>query len=188
MDQFVHQYGYWAVLLGTIMEGETVLIAAGVAAKLKMLDIRIVIACAAAGGFLGDQLFFAVGHHLGAAWFERHPKWDRKIHRIRDLVRRHENWLIVCCRFMYGMRILTPAVLGTCRVPRLKFMVLNAIGACVWGALFGTLGYLLGLTAQRWAEQIKAQFHWVILGALVLMVLGFAGYILRNRLRSKRRQ
>lgn len=188
MDQLVHQYGYWAVLLGTIMEGETVLIAGGVAAKLELLNIWLVIGCAALGGFVGDQLFFAIGHRLGAAWFDRHPRWNRKIHRIRELVRRHENWLIVCCRFMYGMRILTPAVLGTCRVPRTKFMVLNAIGACVWGALFGTIGYLLGLTAQRWAQQIKAQFHWVILGALILVALGFAVHLLRYWLRAKRRR
>jgi len=180
MDQLVHQYGYWAVLVGTVMEGETVLIAGGVAAKLGMLDIRLVIACAAAGGFIGDQLFFAIGHQLGAAWFDAHPKWNRKIHRIRELVRRHENWLIVCCRFMYGMRILTPAVLGTCRVPRLKFLVLNAIGACVWGALFGTIGYLLGVTAQHWAEQIKAQFHWVMLGALLLAVAGLVWHLRRR--------
>lgn len=181
MDQLVHQYGYWAVLLGTIMEGETVLIAGGVAAKLGMLNIWIVIACAAVGGFVGDQLFFAVGHHLGASWFDRHPKWNRKIHRIRELVRRHENWLIVFCRFMYGMRILTPAVLGTCRVPRLKFIVLNAMGACVWGALFGTLGYLLGLTAQRWLRHFQDQFHWLVIGLAVLAAGALIWYLRRRK-------
>jgi len=43
LEDFLNSYGYAAVLAGTFLEGETILILAGIAAKMGYLDLRWVI-------------------------------------------------------------------------------------------------------------------------------------------------
>lgn len=47
-------HGYWALALGAFLEGETILVLAGVAAHRGYLDLRLVILVAFAGSLLGD--------------------------------------------------------------------------------------------------------------------------------------
>lgn len=54
-------YGYWAVALGCLLEGETVLLLAGFAAHRGYLQWPVVVAVAAAAGFAGDMAFFLLG-------------------------------------------------------------------------------------------------------------------------------
>ena len=59
--QFVTQYGYWAVVLGGLVEGETLLILAGFAARLGHLDLLAVMAVGAFMGAFSDVLLFSLG-------------------------------------------------------------------------------------------------------------------------------
>src|SRR5262245_1845677 len=67
-------YGYSVVVVGTVLEGETILALAGLAAHRGYLALPWVIAAAAAGGFLGDQIYFFVGRFYGPRVLARFPK------------------------------------------------------------------------------------------------------------------
>lgn len=54
----IQTYGYPAILTGTIVEGETVLMLAGMFASLGYLDLPLVILMAILGSYGGDQFFF----------------------------------------------------------------------------------------------------------------------------------
>ena len=58
MEHLIDTYGYWAVLLATFPEGETILVIAGFAAHQGYLTLMPVILAAFAGSLCGDQLFF----------------------------------------------------------------------------------------------------------------------------------
>jgi hypothetical protein len=60
MQQWIETYGYWAVFLGGIFEGETVLIVAGYAISQGYLQVVPTFLLAAAGGFLGDFAYYSV--------------------------------------------------------------------------------------------------------------------------------
>ena len=47
--QLIQSYGYWAILAGTFLEGETILVLAGFAAHLGYLQLPWVILAAFAG-------------------------------------------------------------------------------------------------------------------------------------------
>ena len=74
LQQLIEQYGYLAVLVGALLEGETILLIAGFAAHRGYLDLGAVIAVAAVGGFLGDQVFFWLGRLRGSSVLARWPK------------------------------------------------------------------------------------------------------------------
>jgi membrane protein DedA with SNARE-associated domain len=54
-ESLIQDYGYLAILIITFIEGETIVILAGVAAHLNFLDINWVIVTAIIGSFAGDQ-------------------------------------------------------------------------------------------------------------------------------------
>src|ERR1041384_3591968 len=58
MDDLIGQIGYVAILIGTFLEGESVLALGGVAAAYGYLTFWKVIAVGATGAFLGDQCCF----------------------------------------------------------------------------------------------------------------------------------
>ena len=50
LQQFLHDFGYFALFLGTFFEGETILVLAGFLASRGYLDIYLVMLTAASGG------------------------------------------------------------------------------------------------------------------------------------------
>ena len=66
MDQnVITGLGYLAILTGTVIEGETVLIAAGFAAQRGYLSLPLVLLAAWVGAASGDHFFFALGRCKG---------------------------------------------------------------------------------------------------------------------------
>ena len=66
LETMIATYGYGAVLVGTFLEGETVVLLGGFAAHRGYLDLPWVIAVAFAGSLLGDQLYFYLGRRHSA--------------------------------------------------------------------------------------------------------------------------
>jgi membrane protein DedA with SNARE-associated domain len=52
--------------------------------------------------------------------------------------------IILGFRFLYGLRTVTPFVIGMSRVPIVEFVLLNVIGAAIWAIVIGVLGYVFG--------------------------------------------
>ena len=75
LESLLASYGYPIVLLGTFLEGETVMVLAGVAAHMGYLSLDWVIACGFCGTYIGDQLYFYLGRKHGKTMLARHPAW-----------------------------------------------------------------------------------------------------------------
>ena len=65
LESLLSTYGYPILLIGTFLEGETVLILGGFFAHLGYLSLNWVIVCGLCGTLFGDQLFFLIGRHHG---------------------------------------------------------------------------------------------------------------------------
>lgn len=171
----VARYGYLAVFLGTLAEGETVLVAAGFAAHRGLLDWRLVMLVAMIGGTLGDQLAFLLGRWQGEALLRRFPALARHEPRIRRLLARYDAILIVTVRFLYGLRIAGPAILGSYGLPPLRFAAFNAIGAGLWAVIVTAAGYLFGITIGALLGDLE-QSEGIIIVAIIALggIVAFA--------------
>lgn len=174
----VQQYGYPAVFAGSLLEGETVLALAGLAAHRGYLALHWVVALGALGGFLGDQIYFALGRRYGERLVERWPRLAAPLARAAPLVERHGAWLVVGVRFMYGLRIAGPVALGMSRIGWLRFAGFNLLGAALWAPLFAGAGYLLGDALEGVLGDFKRIEHWVF---AALAVLGLAAWLALRR-------
>jgi len=143
-ELIIGNYGYFALLVGTFIEGETILILGGFAAHLGYLYLPWVILVAFIGTLSGDQLFFYLGRRHSRFVLDKHPAWQSRLDRVQKLFERYQTLLILGFRFLYGLRTVTPFVLGRSGVSPTYFFLLNTLSALVWSVAVGIGGYLFG--------------------------------------------
>lgn len=169
----IEQYGYLALFIGTFLEGETILLLAGFAAQSPQfgLDLRYVILFAFAGSLAGDQTAFFVGRHFGRRLIQKSEKWRMRAERVHTMLKKYHEILILSFRFFYGLRNLTPFVLGTADITVHKFFFLNAIGAAVWAMVFALVGYAFGSILESVLMRVLDDVHHAELAILGLAVV-----------------
>ena len=184
LSDLIDTYGYWAVFGWTLLEGESLLALAGLAAQQGYLDLHKVILVAIAGSFLGDQGWFFLGRYQGPKFLARHPNFAPRVARAHELLERYQTPLILGVRFLYGLRAVLPFVIGMSRISTLKFQVLNFIGAVIWSATIAGAGYLFGNAIEYIIGDIQ-RYEKYILAAVAVGVL--VAWWISRRYPSRRR-
>lgn len=178
ISAFVVSYGYLAVFLGTLLEGETILLSAGFAASRGLLHWPLVAAVAFVGATLGDQIAFLLGRWRGASLIARFPALALRAPRVHALLERHDVLLILSLRFLYGLRIAGPVILGTSGVSILRFALFNMLGAAIWAVLVAGAGYYFGVALTAAVADIKRIEAVILIG---IPVVGFVVWLWRRR-------
>ena len=149
-------YGYVAVFFFIAIEstgipfpGETMLITAAIyAGHMHRLNIVLVIAAAAAGAIIGDNLGYAVGHWGGYRLLRRYGRYirlhEKRLKLGQYLFLQHGGKVVFFGRFISILRTYAAFLAGTNRMPWWRFLVFNAAGGIVWATVFGTGAYVLG--------------------------------------------
>jgi membrane protein DedA with SNARE-associated domain len=176
------QYGLLVLAIGCLLEGETVLVLAGLATHEGMLHLPQVFIVAVVFGWLGDQIFFWLGRWKGDAILLRFPSWARQKPRLDKWIHKYHAPVIIMVRFMYGLRAAGPVLIGHSGLCPWKFALYNAIGALIWASIFITLGWVFGQAAENILSQINHWGHYVFyVGAVVILVIGFAIWLVNRR-------
>jgi len=183
IEDLVRHYGYVAVLIGTLLEGETVVIVAGFAAHRGYLRLPLVMAFAFTGSFATDQVLFHLGRRYGRRILERRTAWHARVVRVHRLFESRPTAFMFGFRFLYGLRIVSPILLGTSAVSGTKFLVVNAAGAAIWAAAFSGAGYVFGATLEAMLGRIERYERIVFIGILVAGAVLWAihRFLLRSR-------
>lgn len=171
VTELVSHYGYFAVAIGCLLEGETVLLTAGFAAHRGMLGLWPVLGIAFVASALGDQIFFQLGRHQGARLKARFPALARAAPRIDELLTRYHTPLILGIRFMVGLRVAGPILIGSAGIAPLRFTLLNLCGAAVWACVIGLAGYTFGAVIETFLGDLRHLEEWILLALLVIVPL-----------------
>ena len=182
IDTLIRDYGYWAILVVNMFEGETIVLLAGAAAHFGYLELSWVMASGLAGCVAGDQLWYFLGRCWGPRIIAMRRSWQERAEGVHRRLRRHQNLLIFTFRFYYGLRAVIPFAIGSARVPALRFCTLNFASAVLWTVVFAFTGYFLGGAAER----VVADHRYVpyAIGASVALLFAVF-YALRMRHRSR---
>ncbi|MDR2050383.1 MAG: DedA family protein [Deltaproteobacteria bacterium] len=177
MQQLLLKYGYLVILGWTFLEGETIVIIAGFLAQKDLLNPWLIALCAFAGSFCSDQVMFALGKYKGRNILRRFKNLEKKSEKVRRIMLKYEIPLILGFRFVYGVRNITPVLLGVSGVSHLKFFLLNMLGASVWALCFTFGGYYFGHLFSKYTKNIAHAEAWLI-GFILCVVLVF--FLLRR--------
>ena len=184
IESLIDTYGYMAILIGTFLEGETVLVLGGFAAHRGYLTLQWVILAAFIGSLFGDQLFFFLGRRHSQAILAKRPSWKARVDRSQKLLERFHTPFILIFRFLYGLRTVAPFMIGMSSVSTVRFLLLNAVGAFAWAVAVGVGGYLFGNALEIVIGDIK-HYEVYFFGLIALIgVLIWSLYFYRRR-RSK---
>jgi membrane protein DedA with SNARE-associated domain len=161
MQPLVAQHGYWVVFLIVMLEsagvplpGETVLVLASVyAGATGELDLSLVIACAAAGAIIGDNIGFWVGRTWGTKFLLRYGKFIRlpeeRLKLGQYLFEKHGGKIVFFGRFFAFLRVLAALLAGANNYRWPPFLFFNAAGGIVWALVFGIGAFVFGDSIHR---------------------------------------
>jgi len=167
MDDVIIQLGYVAIFVGTFLEGESILALGGLAAEHGYLSFPVVVAVAVLGGFLGDQFFFFVGRRYGDRVLVRFPFVSAKALRVQALLRRWDILAVILIRFLYGLRIAGPIVIGSCGIAPWRLALFNFIGALIWAPLVAGIGYVAGQALGEWVGRLQQIEIFLVMAAVL---------------------
>ena len=176
IEGIIVSYGYAAIFLIVMLEsagvplpGETTLVGAAIFAGTRhTLQIEFVIAAAAAGAILGDNIGFWVGREVGDRVLD---KWghliglDKRKRLLGEyLFARHGGKIVFFGRFVALLRAYAALLAGVNHLPPLRFFTFNAAGGIIWATIFGLGGYFLGKSIQN----IAGPIGWAALAGAVI--------------------
>ena len=167
LEHIITQFGYPALIIGLLLEGETVLVLASFMAHRGYLELPWVILIGFLVTFASDQFFFWLGRTKGTQFLERRSTWKPNVDKAKHLLHRNTNLLFIGFRFMYGLRTVMPFVFGLSKFDPKRFALLNSIGAFLWALIFGIAGYLFGQLIEVILEDVGKYEHWIALGILI---------------------
>jgi membrane protein DedA with SNARE-associated domain len=194
VEEWLQSYGaiavYIAVLFGSFVEGESViLLASALAYKYDQISLTTLMAVAFLGSLCADQLMFFVGRHYGPRIIESRKSWKQASTRVFYHLHKHSTLFILGFRFIYGIRVASPIIIGAAGIGVKRFAILNVIAAFIWSVISNLGGYLIGyFFADRIVEFIyqigRYQLYAVSGIAIVAALIGL--YFLYKKRRPEK--
>jgi membrane protein DedA with SNARE-associated domain len=194
--------GYPAVTIFVMIEssgipfpGETMLLLASFYAAVDPslhLQIPIVIACAALGAIVGDNVGYYVGRTGGRAFVMRFGRYlflkPSHLERAEKFFAKHGDKTVFFGRFIAVLRAWAAFLAGVNHMHWRTFLIYNAAGGIIWATIYGLLGFYAGRIFHDnfgAVEQLARNLSWggaaiLILVALIILSL----YYIRRKRRA----
>jgi len=185
LEKLIETHGYWLVAADSLLEGQLILVLAGFAAYRGYLLFFAVLGIAAVAGFLGNQFYFWLGRRHGPAVLARWSSIALQSDRVFRLIDRYPVVLIIGLRFIYGLRIAGPVVIGMSPISGSRFALLNGLGAGLWASVVTGIGWEFGHAAEFVVGKIGYLAMWLMLGLAVAGVVMWWTKRKRNMLRGR---
>jgi membrane-associated protein len=181
---FVIVFCETGLVVTPVLPGDSLLFAVGALAyrpeshlSLTLLLILLIVAAV-----LGDAVNYWIGFRLGPKVFRsEHSRLFSKKHLLRtqQFYEKYGGKTIIVARFIPIIRTFAPFVAGIGKMEYRHFACFNVVGGVAWVAVFLVGGYKLG-------ETFKDQFHYVVLGIVVVSVMPLViEFILARRRRTR---
>ncbi len=145
----VAQYGYLAVFVSTLLEGEAMVLVAAALVSAGMMHAGGVVLAAAAGAFAGHLAFFAIGRRWGMRLIRAFPSLHRHYPRANFVMDRHAAWSVFIFQYLYGMRLISALLFGCSTLSWPRFMFLQILNCLSWAALVFAIGSGLSWLGAR---------------------------------------
>jgi membrane-associated protein len=131
---------------------ETAVIVCGIQAGRGQLSLEAVIAVAALGAFLGDNLSYAVGRYAGQPAVRRFFSGEKAQERLqwaRTFLTERGSYVLIVARFVPGGRTAATFTSGLVHLTWMtRFVPFVLIAAIFWATFGALLGYLGGRTFE----------------------------------------
>ncbi|WP_245668237.1 DedA family protein [Acinetobacter gandensis] len=170
----IQHYGYIAIFIGTLFEGETVLMIGAYAVHQHILHFPMLIAVAILGSFIGDQFYYQMGAHYGQKLIQSNAEFAQKFDRASQFIERYPILTILFMRFAWGFRTILPIAVGVRAYPVWKYVLINLVACFIWAMLVATIGFQISHYLHLfWAKMLPYHQEIYIVIAVLLCIVFF---------------
>jgi membrane protein DedA with SNARE-associated domain len=177
-----------------MIEGETIILGASALAATGYLSIAKIWSIAFLSTLFVDQSLFHFGIYIRKnpkqSFKEKFPKLYDKSTRAMALFKKHDILFILMFRFIYGIRTISPVVIGICGSPPRRFIPLNCIAALIWSIISCGVGYCLGdflfdnETGIIISKNMQKIQH-IVAGTVLLLIVIVCFVHIKKRMKNK---
>ena len=191
LTDLLHDYGYGLVglvvgleAMGLPLPGESLVIAAALyAGSTHELSIPFVVAAAAAGAIIGDNIGYLIGRVVGLRLLRRYGSYvllpPERLEVGRRLFAKHGGKVVLFGRFVAILRTLAALLAGANGMSWPRFLLANAVGGIAWACLYGFGAYALGHAITRVQGPLG-------IAAVVIAIVVIAATVIYTRRKERR--
>ena len=173
-EVLLEKFGYLAVFVGTFLEGEGILVAAGFFAQRGYLDVVLVAIVAFLGAFFGHLFWFWLGRAHGVRLLDRFPKLRKHFGKGIRLFERYGAAAIIISQWLYGIRITAAVIVGFSKISVAKFLFYEGISCLLWAVVITAAGYYFGSAIEAVLGRVE---HIEKYGLLLIVVIGIGVWL-----------
>jgi len=178
VEEFLHQYGYIALLMGTFMEGETSILMAASLIHKGIFNFPLTVFAAFLGSFLSDWIYYLMGRFNGKYFLASRPKLNAKVKPVTDFFHQHKFQILFSYRFLYGFRIIIPLVIGMSGLRPIHYLFYSTVTGLLWAVSVSATGYWIGRLLELRIQSFEENILYIILGFGTLGLL--IGYTVKR--------
>ena len=167
-EALIEQFGYVAVFLGTILEGEAIVVAAGFFAARDYLDVYLVMVVAFCGALSGHLFWFWLGRAHGVRLLDRFPRMRASFGPGVRVFERYGASAIILTQWLYGLRITCAVIIGMSKISLWRFFVYEVISCAIWSVVITAAGFYFGRAIETVLGRVP-HLEWYGLGAIVFV-------------------
>ena len=174
--------------IGVPLPGESALIAASLyAGSTHEFNIVSVVAVAAAGAIVGDNIGYVIGRKIGFPLLERYgylvKLTEPRLRIGKYLFLRHGGKIVFFGRFVAFLRTFAALLAGANKMHWSHFLLMNMLGGICWASVFGFGAYMLGAEFHRVSGPVGV----IVLVIAVAAILAGALFLRRHEGEMERR-
>ncbi len=173
-------------LVGSIVPGETIQVAAGFVSSSGSINPFAVWAWAFTGSFLGGNISYVIGRTGGRPWLQaamrRFRMGEKRLIAAEAFFAKHGSETVFLARWVAGFKNFAPVLAGISKMPLFWFELYSFLGALVYTVALVAGGYFFGEYLDVVVDIVKGSAWGALL--LVTMIFSYARWRLwRHRRR-----
>ncbi len=179
INELIKDYGFYAIFLLTMWEGDITLLLAGVLAHhgaFGEYGFGQVFLVGTAGGMAGDTLAYGAGRSFEAS-VRKFRFYRMAAPRIQRLVDKFGTLSIFLVKYIYGLRIAACVFYGVGRMRFTRFLLLTFSSCAAWVLVLSGLGYFFSGAITKFIGDFQDIGKYL----LIIVVVGIAGFYLLER-------
>ncbi len=185
-------YGYYflflvlllenTIVVGLLVPGETVLLAASFLSYQGYFDLERVLIIAALGATIGNNIGYIFGRVGGRPLIERFGAYvgvsPKTVRAAEEYFTKHGGKTVFIGRFASGIRVFVSLLAGASHMNYSRFFVYTLAAVITWTVLIGSIGFFFG---SSWGTilTILKRLGWFTL--IILVVFVFLYLYLRRK-------
>lgn len=167
-------FAYLLIVVGILVEGEVVVILAGIFSHLGSLNISLVILFIIIGGVIKSVIGYSIGHYLKKNHSQNRfllQAESRVNYFLPNFMEKPFLSIFVSRFFLFGMHLFALIFTGYKKIKISEFIKAEASSLVAWSIVMLSIGYFFSYTALSISRDVRNFFGIILVFFIIFFIL-----------------